>query len=128
MTTPAAVCELASVTSSGSAPAFCASFANPKSRILMRPSFVTKTFSGFRSRWTIPFVCRGQPVRDLHSILDRFALGQRAAVQHRAQAFAFQKLGDQKRRAVVLTPRWRCSIACWSSTTISATPNRWENI
>jgi len=57
MTTPAAVFELVRVTSSGSAPAFCASFAKPKSRILMRPSFVMKTFSGFRSRWTIPFSC-----------------------------------------------------------------------
>ena len=30
------------------------SFASPKSRILTSPSFVTMTFSGFRSRWTIP--------------------------------------------------------------------------
>ena len=30
------------------------SFARPKSRIFTRPSSVTKTFSGFRSRWTIP--------------------------------------------------------------------------
>ena len=33
------------------------SFARPKSRILTRPSFVTNRFSGFRSRWTIPFSC-----------------------------------------------------------------------
>ncbi len=39
------------------APSACVSFARPKSRILMRPSFVTKTFSGFRSRCTIPFSC-----------------------------------------------------------------------
>ena len=29
----------------------------PKSRTLMRPSFVTKTFSGLRSRWMIPRPC-----------------------------------------------------------------------
>ena len=40
-----------------SARSFCISFARPKSRILTRPSFVTKTFSGFRSRWTMPFSC-----------------------------------------------------------------------
>jgi hypothetical protein len=31
--------------------------ARPKSRILIRPSGVTRMFSGFRSRWTIPFSC-----------------------------------------------------------------------
>src|SRR5437660_12507815 len=30
------------------------SLAKPKSRIFTRPSFVTKRFSGLRSRWTIP--------------------------------------------------------------------------
>ncbi len=35
----------------------CVSFARPKSRIFTRPSLVTKMFSGFRSRWTIPFPC-----------------------------------------------------------------------
>ena len=33
------------------------SLARPKSRIFTRPSRVTKMFSGFRSRWTIPFSC-----------------------------------------------------------------------
>jgi hypothetical protein len=33
------------------------SFARPKSRILMDPSFVTITFSGFRSRWMMPAEC-----------------------------------------------------------------------
>ena len=32
-------------------------FARPKSRILTRPSRVTKTFWGFRSRWTMPRSC-----------------------------------------------------------------------
>ena len=31
------------------------SLARPKSRILTLPSAVTKRFSGFRSRWTMPF-------------------------------------------------------------------------
>ena len=57
LATPAAVCELVSVISSDSTAAFCASFANPKSRILTRPSSVTKTFLGFRSRCTIPLSC-----------------------------------------------------------------------
>ena len=34
-----------------------ASFARPKSRIFARPSSMMKMFSGFRSRWTIPFSC-----------------------------------------------------------------------
>ena len=38
-------------------PSSAFSFARPKSRILTRPSFVRKRFSGFRSRWTIPFSC-----------------------------------------------------------------------
>ena len=33
------------------------SFASPKSRILTSPSFVIMTFSGFRSRCTIPASC-----------------------------------------------------------------------
>ena len=45
---------------------------------------------------------RRQPVRDLHSILDRLTLGHGPASQRRAQAFALQKFGDKKRRAVAL--------------------------
>ena len=37
------------------AASFWVSFARPKSRILTRPSVVRKRFSGFKSRWTIPF-------------------------------------------------------------------------
>jgi hypothetical protein len=47
-------------------------------------------------------VRRREAVRDLDSILDGFALGHRTAVEHRAQSFALQQLGDQKRRAVML--------------------------
>ena len=46
----------ASATASPSAAADAA-LARPKSRIFTRPSDVTKRFSGFRSRWTIPFSC-----------------------------------------------------------------------
>ena len=35
----------------------CVSLARPKSRIFAKPSFVTMTFSGFRSRCTIPAAC-----------------------------------------------------------------------
>src|SRR5208282_4412289 len=40
---------------------------------------------------------------DLHSVFNGLSLRQRPAVEHRAQAFALEKLGDQKRRAFVLT-------------------------
>ena len=33
------------------------SFARPKSRIFTRPSLVKNRFSGFRSRWMMPFSC-----------------------------------------------------------------------
>jgi hypothetical protein len=51
----------------------------------------------------LPFVRRRQPLRDLHSKLDRFTLWHDPAVQHCTQAFALKKLRDQKRQAVVLT-------------------------
>ena len=41
-----------------------------------------------------------EPVGDLHSILERLPLRQRSAFEHRPQAFALQKLRDQKWRAV----------------------------
>ena len=47
-------------------------------------------------------MCRRQPVCDMHSVVESLALRQHASVQHLAQAFAFQKLGNQKRSAVVL--------------------------
>src|SRR5208283_4781598 len=87
MTTPTAVFRVVRVISCESDPANCASFAKPKSKIAMDNSL---------------FVRRRQSVCDLHSILDSFALRQGAAVQRRAQGIALQKLGDQKRRALVL--------------------------
>ena len=53
MTTPGSVAVGTLVAST--LPSACVSLARPKSRILTRPSRVTKTFSGFRSRWTMPF-------------------------------------------------------------------------
>ncbi len=58
MTTPGSVAE--ATVGRFVAPAAgstCVSFARPKSRILTRPSFVTKRFSGFKSRWTMPLSC-----------------------------------------------------------------------
>ena len=60
------------------------SFARPKSRILTSPSFVTITFSGFRSRCTIPASCalaRPSAIcgRDLEQPLDRQRPADRAA-------------------------------------------------
>ena len=56
MTCPAPVGE-DSVASPLSVVCRSTSFARPKSSTFTRPSVVTNTFSGFRSRWTIPFAC-----------------------------------------------------------------------
>ena len=69
----------------------------------MRPSRVMKMFSGFRSRWMIPFSCAAaETVGDLHSVLDGLALRHGAGIEHVAQALAFEEFGDEKRRAIVL--------------------------
>ena len=70
----------------------------------MRPSLVTKMFSGFRSRWTIPFSCAAASpcaICTPYSIVLR--CGSAPLIEQRAQAFSFQQLGDQERRALVLT-------------------------
>jgi hypothetical protein len=51
-------------------------FARPKSRILMRPSRVTKMFSGLRSRCTILLV-GGRETRDLDAYSWLFARASR---------------------------------------------------
>ena len=81
------------------------SFARPKSRILTRPSFVTKTFSGFRSRWTMPFSCAAaRPCGDLRWRSPRLRRGgKRPPASSRAQRLAFEQLLHDVRRAVVLT-------------------------
>ena len=56
------------------------SFARPKSRILTSPSFVTITFSGFRSRWTIPASCAAaRPSAICGAIWSSFLIGSGAA-------------------------------------------------
>ena len=60
-------------------------------------------FSGFRSRWTMPFGVRGrQPVGDLDGELDRLAKRQRGAVQPVAQALPVEQLRNDVGRPVVL--------------------------
>ena len=54
------------------------SLARPKSRILTRPSVVTKTFSGFRSRWTMPLVCAAARPRAIGTATRGRAYSQRA--------------------------------------------------
>ena len=104
MTTPAAVCEPVSVTSSGFGAGFLRQFRQSEIQDLDAPVFGDENILRFQVAVDDPlFVRRRQPVRDLHSILDRLTLGQGAAIERRAQAFALQQLGDQKRRALVLT-------------------------
>ena len=80
------------------------SFARPKSRILTSPSFVTMTFSGFRSRCTIPASCAfEQPLRhlrrDRQELLDR----QRATHEQLAQRLALHPLHGDVGDAVLPT-------------------------
>ena len=57
---------------------FAVSFARPKSRILTSPSFVTITFSGFRSRCTIPASCAfARPSAIWVAIGKSFLIGER---------------------------------------------------
>jgi hypothetical protein len=48
------------------------------------------------------FVRAGHTLRDLHAVLDGFALRQRAAFHNGAQALAFEQLGNEKGRAILL--------------------------
>ena len=63
---------------------------------------MTNTFSGFRSRWTIPFSCAAaRPARDLDRDVDRLADRQRRRSRPVAQRLALEQLRDEVRRAVV---------------------------
>ena len=76
--------------------------ARPKSRILTRPSFVKKMFSGFRSRWTIPFSCAAaRPVGDLEGVVDRLARRELPARERRAQRLALEQFLDDVGRALL---------------------------
>ena len=83
----------------------CVSFARPKSRIFTRPSLVMKTFSGFRSRCTMPFSCAAaRPRRDLHRVLDGFAHRQRRRRPSRSRKrLALEQLRHDVRRTLMLT-------------------------
>ena len=77
--------------------------ASPKSRILTRPSEVRKTFSGFRSRWTIPAACAAaRPSAIAAPMSTRLALGQPLVGQALTQRLARQELGHGVRGAVDL--------------------------
>src|SRR6266566_7406521 len=100
---PGSVCEAGVAASDGTVPSGWVSLAKPKSRIFTRPSRVTKIFSGFRSRWTIPFSCAAaRPRRNLLGVFDGFAHRQRPGTQPLAQCLTLQKLGDHIGRAFVL--------------------------
>ncbi len=69
------------------------SFARPKSRILTSPSFVTITFSGFKSRWTIPASCAlARPSAICAAIGSSFFDRQRAAGEKLPQRRALHPL------------------------------------
>ena len=52
------------------------------------------TFSGFRSRWTTPFMGGGQATGDLEGVVHRLLLGDWPGVELSAQGLAFQELHD----------------------------------
>ena len=63
------------------------SFARPKSRILTRPSVVMNTFSGLRSRWTMPLACAAARPRAIgHGVLEGAPHRQRAGARRPAAA------------------------------------------
>ena len=63
------------------------SFARPKSSSLTKPSFETMTFSGFRSRCTIPAACAlARPRRSARATSSSFFVGKRARREQLAQA------------------------------------------
>ncbi len=71
------------------------SLASPKSRILTRPSFVTKTFSGLMSRWTIPLSCAAaSPVATAIAYSTALRCHDRAMSQNVAQRPAMQDFAD----------------------------------
>lgn len=78
------------------------SFARPKSRIFGRPSRVTKTFSGFRSRWTIPFSWAAErPSAHPGGQLESAPRRQRPAGEALSQPLSLEELEDEVGCAVV---------------------------
>ena len=80
--------------SSPAATARC--FASPKSRIFARPSFVRTTFSGLRSRWTIPLSCAAARPRAIcDAEVHGLSHGQSARGDPLAQRLALDELHDE---------------------------------
>ena len=77
------------------------SLASPKSRIFIRPSEVRKRFSGFRSRWTIPFSCAAARPRAIWAPYSTAFLG--GAARRPAGCEASLPRGAPRRRRA--TPR-----------------------
>jgi hypothetical protein len=93
MTTPSAVCELVIVSSSESEPLGLRQLRQPKIEDLDAPVFGDENIFRLQVAVDDPFVMRRrQSVGDLHSIFDRLALRQGAAIQRRAQALALQQV------------------------------------
>ena len=88
-------------------------FARPKSRTFTRPSRVTKTFSGFTSRWTIPFACAAPSPRATCAAVSSASRGAKPpAPEALAQRLALEQLVDDVPDRAVPAPRRtppRCS-------------------
>ena len=105
ITTPAAVCELVSVipSAAASAPGFCAEFGQAEIEDLDSAIFRDEDILGFQIAVNDSFFVRGgETLRDLYGVIDCFARGQNAVVEHRAKRFALEEFRDEKGRAVVL--------------------------
>ena len=73
------------------------SFASPKSRIFTRPSFVRKTFSGFRSRWTIPFSCAAAEAGAIWTAMSTAIRSESGPARRRSrQRLPFEELLDEE--------------------------------
>ena len=93
-----------SATGSASPLSACVSFARPKSRIFTWPSFVTNTFSGFRSRWTMPFSWAAASPRAIWApISTALRTGSAPPADAFAQRLAFEQLRHDVRGALVVT-------------------------
>ena len=75
--------------------------ASPKSRILTRPSFVRKRFSGLRSRWTIPFSCAApRPCAIWIAYSTALRTDSAAVSESRSQRLALEQFRDGVRDAI----------------------------
>src|SRR5271155_5272429 len=101
---PGRVAGLASVATVSWLSSGRTSLARPKSKTLTRPSRVINTFSGFRSRCTIPFSCAAASpcaMPSAYSIERRTGSGPASSFKLLPQGLPFKKFADQKRCTVV---------------------------